>query len=114
MSRCLARPSSLIDEEKGGDGMRRKAPAILGIGICTALVLAALSLALSAEVPRMTKDELRTLIEKGDVVVLDVRSGRDWKSSEFMIQKAVREDPGQVASWASKYAKDKTIVVYCA
>lgn len=94
--------------------MRRKAPAILAIGICTALVLTALSLVLSADVPKMTKDELRTLIEKGDVVVLDVRSGRDWKSSEFMIHKAVREDPGQVASWASKYAKDKTIVAYCA
>jgi len=94
--------------------MRRMAAFISGIAICTALLLTAVSLAVSADVPKMTKDELRTSIEKGDVIVLDVRSGRDWKSSEFMIHKAVREDPGQVSSWAGKYAKDKTIVVYCA
>lgn len=94
--------------------MRRIAPAIVGIGICTAVVLTALSLALSADVTRMTKDELRSLIDKGDVTVVDVRTGRDWKSSEFKIHKAVREDPDQVASWANKYSRDKTLVLYCA
>ena len=94
--------------------MRRNAPAIVGIVICTAFVLTALSLALSADVTRITKDELRTLIDKGDVIVVDVRTGRDWKSSEFKIHTAVREDSGQVASWANKYSKDKTLVLYCA
>ena len=94
--------------------MRRNALAIVGIVICTAFVLTALSLALSADVTRITKDELRTLIDKGDVMVVDVRTGRDWKSSEFKIHTAVREDPGQVASWANKYSKDKTLVIYCA
>ena len=94
--------------------MRRNALAIVGIVISTAFVLTALSLALSADVTRITKDELRTLIDKGDVIVVDVRTGRDWKSSEFKIHTAVREDPGQVASWANKYSKDKTLVIYCA
>lgn len=94
--------------------MRRIAPAIVGIGICILFVLIALSLALSVDVTRMTKDELRSLIDKGDVVVVDVRIGRDWKSSEFKIHTAVREDLGQVASWANKYSKDKTLVLYCA
>ena len=94
--------------------MRRIARAIMGIGLCAAFVFMALSSAPSAEVPRMTKDELRTLIDKGDVTVLDVRTGRDWKSSEYKIHTAVREDPGQVESWANKYPKDKALVVYCA
>jgi rhodanese-related sulfurtransferase len=62
----------------------------------------------------MTKDELRNLIEEGDVIVVDVRTGRDWKSSEYKIHTAVREDAAQVASWAKKYSKDKTLVFYCA
>lgn len=94
--------------------MRRIAPAIVGIGICTALVLTTLSSALSEDVTRMTKDELRSLIDKADVIVVDVRTGRDWKSGEFKIHKAVREEPDQVASWANKYSKDKTLVLYCA
>lgn len=94
--------------------MRRIAPAIVVIGICTAVVLSTLSLALSEDVTRMTKDELRSLIDKDDVIVVDVRTGRDWKSSEFKIHKAVREDLDQVASWANKYSKDKTLVLYCA
>jgi rhodanese-related sulfurtransferase len=94
--------------------MGRNALAIAGIVICTAFLLTALSLALSADVTRMTKDELKTLIDKGDVMVVDVRTGRDWKASEFKIHTAVREDPGQVASWANKYSKDNTLVLYCA
>ena len=94
--------------------MRRIALSIIGMGLCLTFVFAVLSSALSADVSRMTKDELRVLIEKGDVIVLDVRSGRDWKSSEFKIPTAVREDPSQVSSWATKYPKDKTLVLYCA
>ena len=77
--------------------------------ICTALSAHAAN-----DIPRMTKEELVKKMDSNSVIVVDVRSGRDWKSSEFMIHKAVREDPGQVASWTSKYAKDKTIVAYCA
>jgi rhodanese-related sulfurtransferase len=77
-----------------------------------AFVFALLSSGLSAEVSRMTKEELRPLIEKGDVIVVDVRTGRDWKSSEYKIQTAVREDPSRVASWAKKYPKDKTLFLY--
>lgn len=92
--------------------MTRTAQAIVGMTVCTVFLLTILSLAVAADVPTMTKEELKALLEKGDVIVLDVRSGRDWKSSEFMIQKAVREDPGTVASWAKNYAKEKTLVLY--
>jgi rhodanese-related sulfurtransferase len=68
----------------------------------------------SADVPRMTKDELKAMLGNPDLVVIDVRAQRDWKKSDLKIQSAVREDPETVDSWADKYPKDKTIVLYCA
>jgi hypothetical protein len=94
--------------------MKGMASTCVTMALTMALVFALFTATLSADVARMTKDELKTLIEKGQVNVVDVRSGRDWKSSEYKIHKAVREDPSQVASWADKYAKDKALVLYCA
>jgi hypothetical protein len=86
--------------------------------ICLFFVAACLfipwSSAMSADVPRMTKEDLKGMLEKDTVILVDIRSGKDWKSSEFKIQSAVREESDKVESWAKKYAKDKTIVLYCA
>jgi rhodanese-related sulfurtransferase len=68
----------------------------------------------SADVPRMTADELKALLGKPDLILLDVRTGSDWTDSDSKIQGAIREDPEQVTSWAEKYSKDKIIVLYCA
>ncbi len=68
----------------------------------------------SADVPRMTKDELRVMLGNSDLVIIDVRAQRDWEESDLRIQGAIREDPGAVDSWANKYPKDKTLVLYCA
>jgi hypothetical protein len=69
---------------------------------------------LSADAPRMTKDELKTLLGNPDLVLLDVRAEKDWKGSDLKIEGAIREDPGQIKSWSEKYAKEKIIVLYCA
>ena len=66
------------------------------------------------EFPRMTKEELKTMIDNTDLVVVDVRSGRDWKSSESKIKNAVRGEPYKAESWEGKYDKSKTYVLYCA
>ena len=66
------------------------------------------------EVPRMTKEELKAMIDNPELVIIDVRSGRDWKSSESKIKNAVREEPKKADSWADKYDKSKTFVLYCA
>lgn len=72
------------------------------------------SLIVSAdEVPRMTKEELKGLIGNPDVIVLDVRRGKDWNASEFKIKGAIRESTKDI-SWANKYPKDRTLVLYCA
>ena len=79
----------------------------LGLGIGLPLVL-------SADVPRMTPDELKPLLGNSDLILLDVRSGKDWKDSDLKIQGAVREEPGEIKDWSQKYSKEKTIVLYCA
>ena len=70
--------------------------------------------AIAEDIPRINKDDVKKTLGNPDVVVLDVRSGKDWSSSEFKIQGADRADPGDFSSWHSKYPVEKTIVLYCA
>jgi rhodanese-related sulfurtransferase len=67
-----------------------------------------------ADVPRMTKDELKAMLDNSDLVILDVRFKKDWAEGDSKIKGAIREDPESVKSWAEKYPKDKTLVLYCA
>jgi predicted sulfurtransferase len=73
-----------------------------------------LTQAVAADVPLMTTDELKAALGSADLVILDARAGKDWKSSEFKIQGAVRAAPGKFDEWGSTYDKGKKIVLYCA
>ena len=77
-------------------------------------LLSPVSTALGKEVPRITKEELKPILNDADVVVIDVRKGRDWRSSEFKIQGAVHGDPKKIADWKGNFSKDKKLVLYCA
>ncbi len=66
------------------------------------------------DVPRMTKEALKAITSSPDVIIIDVRYGRDWTDSDFKIKGAIREDPETIESWANKYPKDKTLIFYCA
>ncbi|MFC1884781.1 rhodanese-like domain-containing protein [Thermodesulfobacteriota bacterium] len=68
--------------------------------------------ALPKEVPGITKGLLRTMLDKPDVVILDVRLEREWKSTKFRIKGAVWENPKKIDSWAGKYNKDLTLIFY--
>ena len=69
----------------------------------------------AAEVSSMTKEELKARLGSSDITILDVRAGLDWEDSEWKIPSAIREDPRkEVKSWAEKYPKEKTLVLYCA
>lgn len=70
--------------------------------------------ALSGGVPEMTKDELNSLLGNPDLMILDVRRNSHWTSSDLKIKGAVRKEPNEIQSWADKYSKDRTIVLYCA
>lgn len=70
--------------------------------------------AIAAEVPTITKEELRAKLGDPSVVVVDVRQPSHWRASDVKIKGAVRENPGDTADWAGKYPKHKTLVLYCA
>ncbi len=70
--------------------------------------------ALAADVPLITKDELKAKIGTAEVTILDVRSGRDWSSSEFKIKGAIRASGKDFDKWSKDYSKNQTLVLYCA
>jgi len=81
--------------------------ALIGVGLLAAAALA-------AEVPRMTKEELKSLLGNPEIILLDVRVAPEWNDSGWKIQGATRQDPKEeIASWAKQYPKEKTIVLYC-
>lgn len=80
----------------------------------TAMAVMIVSMASAADVSIMTKEKLKASLDNENVVILDVRTGRDWSSSEFKIKGAVRAEPGKISTWTSTLGKDKKLVLYCA
>jgi len=93
---------------------KRRIWVIASITVGLALVGCFQNMASDDGVPKMTKEELKSLLGNPDLVVVDVRVSSEWKKSEHKIKGAVREDPEKaIDSWADKYPKDKTLVFYC-
>ena len=63
-------------------------------------------------VPRMSKEDVKTQMGKPNLILLDTRTGSDWKNSDQIIQGAKRADPKNVSEWDDAYPKDATIVFY--
>jgi rhodanese-related sulfurtransferase len=71
--------------------------------------------AISADVPMMTKEELKAMLGNPDLVIFDVRLGSDYFSSDLKLKGAVRPDMvNYLYHTALTYPKGKTFVVYCA
>jgi rhodanese-related sulfurtransferase len=66
------------------------------------------------DIPKISKEKLKTMLGNPDVVVIDVRTLWDRNMSLKQIKGAIREDPADVKSWAKKVPQKKTIVLYCA
>ena len=66
------------------------------------------------EAPRISTEQLNDMLDSPDLVLLDVRTGRDWNTSDRKIVGAVRVDPRDVNSWAENYSRNQKIVLYCA
>lgn len=87
---------------------------IMMVSLSLGLLLGGVLAARAADVPRLDKDQLKALLGKPELALVDVRSVSDWKESTQKIAGAVREDPDQVGTWMNKYPQDKTLVFYCA
>jgi hypothetical protein len=93
----------------------KKRGAILSWALSLTLLGVLLHTAVArATVEKMTKEELRAMLGSAEVVIVDVRLGKDWKASEVKIPGAIRVEPAAVESLATRYPKDKTLVFYCA
>lgn len=94
--------------------MRRTISTVITLSVAVTLLAAFSFNALAGGAPRITKEELKTMLGDAKLVIVDVRRSKDWNASEYKIKDAVRVDPDprKVESWASSYDKDKTIVVY--
>lgn len=69
--------------------------------------------ATSVEVPRISIEQAKQMLGSPDVIFIDVRTRISWWRSAAKITHAVREEPGAVKQWAPKYARDKTLIIYC-
>ena len=68
---------------------------------------------LATEVRRMSTEDLNSRLSEDGLVIVDARSGRDWRSSSQMVAGAMRGNPGDILEWESRLTKDQTIVLYC-
>lgn len=63
-------------------------------------------------VPGISVDQVKQLLNNSDVIIIDVRKYRNWWRSSKKILSAVRENPFKVDQWAQKYPKDKSLIFY--
>lgn len=92
--------------------MKRTISAVFTLLFALTLVAACSLNVVYGSAPRMSKEDLKSMLGSENLVIVDVRTAKDWNSSEYKIQGAVRADPKKVESWASNYGKDSTFVIY--
>jgi rhodanese-related sulfurtransferase len=88
---------------------KKALPILLLISLITGLT----SITSASDVPKISAEELRAMLGNPEVIIIDVRIERDWKASALKVKGAAWEDFMDVDTWAQKYPKDKTIVLYC-
>jgi len=85
--------------------------AILGV---IAVFMACTNVQSAKDAPRISKEELKVKLGSPDLVLIDVRSRKDWDMSDDKITGAIRMDPEAFEDWAGTLAKEMEIVLYCA
>lgn len=82
---------------------------VLGIFLLPTLILAA-----DDGVPRITREELKTKMDKGqDIIVLDVRTERSYSGSKVKIKGAARISPDEIEAKYKDLPQDREIITYC-
>lgn len=84
-----------------------------GFIIVFGMVLHLQAMAMEIAVSRIYPEDLISMLDRPDVVILDVRSGTSWEPATTKIRGAIREDPGiEIDTWISKYPQYKAYVLY--
>lgn len=82
--------------------------------VATLMVAFSGACALGQGAARIDKETLKSWLSDPQVVIVDVRTGKDWQNSQTKIKGAIRQDPKEVQTWAASLPKEKKIVLYCA
>jgi len=93
--------------------MRRQSDLIVFLATVFLVVTGLITPSNAADAQRISKDELRDMLDNPDLVIIDVRTEREWKKADLKIKGAAWEDADEFRSWADKYPKDKIIALYC-
>lgn len=65
-------------------------------------------------VPRITVQELKAKMDnRKNVVIIDVRTGQEYKSSKIKIKDAIRISIVQLEDRYKELPKDREIITYC-
>jgi predicted sulfurtransferase len=64
------------------------------------------------QVPRLTKEAVKEMLGKPDVVIVDVRYIKQYEQSGEKIPGAVFVDPGNFDEFVKNHPKEKTYVLY--
>lgn len=66
------------------------------------------------EVNRITVDEVRSRLDRGEpLVMVDARSAESWSKADRQIPGSVRVPPDDVAGHAGEVPQGRAIVTYC-
>ena len=77
-------------------------------------LLPALVFAANDSVPRITKEELKTKMDKGqDIIVLDVRTESSYSGSKVKIKGSLRISPDEIEAKYKDLPQDREIITYC-
>jgi len=87
---------------------------VLGLLVVLAFCNVALPVQTAAadDVPRISKEEAKSLLGRPNVVFFDARVDKTWKGSSRKILGAVRVDLYDLETQAANYGKDATFIVY--
>jgi rhodanese-related sulfurtransferase len=92
--------------------MRKRVWVTLGLTLVLTGLFA--TRGIGADVAMMTKEKLKPMLGDPNVIIVDIRQDHHLKTSDRKIKGAVRETMLTVKDWAPKYAKEKTLILYCA
>ena len=59
-------------------------------------------------------NDLKPLVEKKSVTLLDVRRQNDFETDQVKLPGAEWKNPEQFANWSAGLPKDREVVIYCA
>lgn len=93
--------------------MGRVVRASLAFALFAVMVGGGTLQAAAADAPRISQEVLKALLGNPEVTILDVRRQSHYDESSQKIKGAVRESEKDI-SWASKYPKNRMLVLYCA